>query len=135
MAIVAHVEAASVDALVALRPTAFGDASAVVVMQDGLFWNHRREVLALVDSERLPAIYSEREFTDDGGLISYGASISDSFHRAAGNVDRILKGAKPGDLPIQEPVKIDFVVNFKTVRELGLTIPPPILALADEVIE
>jgi putative ABC transport system substrate-binding protein len=133
--IVALVEAASVDALLALRPTAFGDASAVVVMQDGLLWNHRREVLALVNSARLPAIYAEREFADDGGLISYGANISDSFRRAAGYVDRILKVAKPGDLPIQQPVKFDFIVNLKTAEALGLTVPPSILARADEVIE
>jgi putative tryptophan/tyrosine transport system substrate-binding protein len=135
LSIVARVEAASVDALLALRPTAFGDASAVVVMQDGLLWNHRREVLALVNSARLPAIYAEREFADDGGLISYGANISDSFRRAAGYVDRILKGAKPGDLPIQESDKFDFIVNLKTAEALGLTIPPSILARADEVIE
>jgi putative tryptophan/tyrosine transport system substrate-binding protein len=133
--IVARVEAASVDALLALRPTAFSYASAVVVIQDGLLWNHRREVLALVNSAHLPAVYAEREFADDGGLISYGANISDSFRHAAEYVDRILKGAKPRDLPIQEPVKFDFIVNLKTAEALGLTIPPSILARADEVIE
>ena len=133
--IITRVEAESVEALLALRPPAFIDANAVVVMQDGMFWNHRRDVLALVNSARLPAIYAEREFADDGGLIAYGANISDNFRRAASYVDRILKGAKPGDLPIQEPVRFDFVVNLKTARELGLTIPPAILARADEVIE
>jgi putative ABC transport system substrate-binding protein len=88
--IVARVEAESVEALLALRPTAFTDAGAVVVMQDGLFWNHRRDVLALVSSARLPAIYAEREFADDGGLIAYGPNISDNFRRAASYVDRIL---------------------------------------------
>jgi putative ABC transport system substrate-binding protein len=133
--IVTRVEADSVEALLAIQPAVFSGASSVVVLQDGLFWNHRRDLLALVNTTRLPAIYAEREFADDGGLISYGANISDSFRRATGYVDRILKGAKPGDLPIQEPVKFDFIVNLKTAKALGLTIPPAILARADEIIE
>jgi putative ABC transport system substrate-binding protein len=133
--IVTRVEADSVEALLAIQPAVFSGASSVVVLQDGLFWNHRRDLLALVNTTRLPAIYAEREFADDGGLISYGVNISDSFRRAAGYVDRILRGTKPGDLPIQEPVKFDFIVNLKTARELGLTVQPSILARADEVIE
>jgi putative tryptophan/tyrosine transport system substrate-binding protein len=100
-----------------------------------MFWNHRREILALVAAARVPALYSEREFADDGGLIAYGTNVPDNFRRAAGYVDRILKGAEPADLPVQQPVKFDFVVNLKTAKELGLTIPPAILARADEVIE
>ena len=96
---------------------------------------HRQDIIALVNAARLPAIYFSREFADDGGLTAYGPNVPDNFRRAAGYVDRILKGAKPGDLPIQEPVKFDFVVNLKTARELGLTIPPATLAFADEVIE
>jgi putative ABC transport system substrate-binding protein len=84
---------------------------------------------------RLPAIYPERDYADDGGLMAYGANVADNFRRAAGYVDRILKGAKPGDLPIQELVRFDFVINLKTAGELGLTIPPSILAQATEVIE
>jgi putative ABC transport system substrate-binding protein len=100
-----------------------------------MFWHYRREVVALVNEARLAAIYPEREYVDDGGLMVYGANVVDNFRRAAAYVDRILKGAKPADLPIQEPVRFDFVVNLKTAKALGLTVPPSILARADEVIE
>ena len=83
----------------------------------------------------MPAIYPEREYADDGGLLAYGANVPDNFRRAAEYVDKILKGAKPGDLPIQRPVKFEFIVNLKTAQALGLSIPPSILDLADEVIE
>jgi putative tryptophan/tyrosine transport system substrate-binding protein len=132
---VRRVEAESVAALRELRPAVFSGASAVVVIPDGMFYAYRRDVVALVNAARLPAIYPEREYADDGGLMAYGTNVPDNFRRAADYVDRILKGAKPGDLPIQEPVRFDFVVNLKTARELGLTIPPLILARADEVIE
>jgi putative ABC transport system substrate-binding protein len=130
-----RVEAGSAAALRALRPEVFSGASAVVVVPDGMLYHYRRDVIALVNEAHLPAIYPEREYADDGGLMAYGANAADNFRRAAGYVDRILKGAKPSDLPIQEPVKFDFVVNLKTARELGLTIPPTILVRADEVIE
>jgi len=129
------VEAESAEALRALRPAVFSGASAVVVVPDGMFYSYRRDVVGLVNAARLPAIYPEREYADDGGLMAYGANASDNFRRAADYVDRILKGASPAELPIQEPVKFDFVVNLKTAKELGLTIPPTILARADEVIE
>jgi len=132
---VARVEAESVEALRAVRPTVFAGSSAVAVIPDPIFWNRRRDIVALVNAARLPGIYPEREYADDGGLMAYGANTPDNFRRAAGYVDRILKGAKPGDLPIQEPVRFDFVVNLKTTQSLGLTIPPSILARADEVIE
>jgi putative ABC transport system substrate-binding protein len=132
---VGRAEAESAGALRELRPAAFSGASAVVVVTDGVFYSDRRDVVALVNATRLPAIYPEREYADDGGLMSYGASVPDNFRRAADYVDRILKGANPADLPIQEPVKFDFVVNLKTAKELGLTVPPSILARADEVIE
>src|SRR6516164_2569086 len=119
---VRRVEAASATALRALRPDAFSGAGGVVVIPDGLFYDYHRDVVALVNEARLPAIYPEREYADDGGLMAYGANVADNFRQAAGYVDRILKGAKPGDLPIQEPVKFDFIVNLKTARELGLTI-------------
>ena len=107
----------------------------MVVVPDGLFYSYRRDVVALVNAARLPAIYPEREYADDGGLMAYGANASDNFRRAAAYVDRILKGANPGDLPIQEPVKFDFIINLQTAKELGLAIPPTLLARADEVIE
>ena len=132
---VERVEAPTAEALRALRPAVFSGADAVIVVGSGMFWNYRQDIVALVNKARLPAIYPEREYADDGGLIVYGANVADNFRRAADYVDRILKGAKPGDLPIQEPVKFDFIVNLKTARDLGLIIPPAILARADEVIE
>jgi putative ABC transport system substrate-binding protein len=132
---VRRVEAASAAALRALRPEVFSGTGGVVVIPAGLFFNYHRQVVALVNEARLPAIYPEREFADDGGLMSYGANVADNFRRAAGYVDKILRGANPGDLPIQEPVKFDFVVNLKTARELDLTLPPMILARATEVVE
>src|SRR5205823_10099176 len=125
----------SAAALHALRPAVFSGTSAVVVVPDGVFYSYRRDVVGLVNAALLPAIYPEREYADDGGLMAYGANVPDNFRRAADYVDRILKGAKAGDLPIQEPVRFDFVVNSKTARELGLTIPPMILDGADEAIE
>ena len=132
---VAHVDADTPEALLALRPTVFADANAVAILPDPMFWNHRRDVLAVVDAARLPAIYPEREYVDDGGLMAYGANIPDIYRRLASYVDRILKGANPGDLPIEQPVRFDFVVNLKTAQKLGLTIPSSILDRADEVIE
>ena len=107
----------------------------MIVIPDGVFYTYRRDIVRLINAARLPAMYPEREYADDGGLMSYGANVSDNFRRAADYVDRILKGAKPADLPIQEPVKFDFVVNLRTAQELGFTISQLILARADEVIE
>ena len=100
-----------------------------------MFWNQRTQIVALAAKHRMPAIYPEREYVDDGGLLSYGQDIPDNFRRAAGYVDKILKDAKPADLPIQQPTKFQLVVNLNTAKALGLTIPPAILDLADEVIE
>jgi len=100
-----------------------------------MFWNNRAQIVAPSAKSRLPAIYPEREYADDGGPLAYGAEATDSFRQAAGYVDKILKGTKPGDLPIQQPTRFALVVNLKTARALGLTIPPAILDLADEFIE
>jgi putative tryptophan/tyrosine transport system substrate-binding protein len=135
VATVATVVAGSSEDLLALRPTVFASVSGVVVLGDGMFWNHRRDIIALVNAARLPAIYPEREYVEDGGLMAYGANVPGTFRQVAGYVDRILKGASPADLPVQEPVKFDFVINLKTAQELGLTVPQTILARADEVIE
>jgi putative tryptophan/tyrosine transport system substrate-binding protein len=97
--------------------------------------HHRELIISLANSHRLPAVYAYRIFVTDGGLISYGADIAGQYRRAAGYVDRILKGEKPGDLPVQGPTKYDLVVNLKTAKALGLEIPTTVLARADEMIE
>jgi putative ABC transport system substrate-binding protein len=100
-----------------------------------MFWNRRGDILVLVGAARLPAVYPEREYVDDGGLMAYGPSVPDNFRRAADYVDRILKGARVADLPIQQPIKFELVINLKTAKALGLTVPPILMAQADEVIE
>jgi putative ABC transport system substrate-binding protein len=130
------IEIASSEAIaVGFETATTGSAEALVILPNAMFWNQRARFVALAAKNRMPAIYPEREYADDGGLLAYGANVPDNFRRAAGYVDKILKGAKPGDLPIQRPVKFEFLVNLKTANALGLSIPPSILDLADDVIE
>ena len=112
-----------------------GKAGAVYVVQDPLFIAARDRISASTLSARLPTMNAAREFVEAGGLMSYGASFPDIFRRAADYVDKILKGAKPGDLPIEQPTKFEVVLNQKTARTLGLILSPTLLARADEVIE
>jgi len=109
-------------------------AQAIMVVPDPMTTNHRREVVELAAKQRLPGIYSMRDFVDDGGLISYGIDMNRILRRGAEYVDKILKGAKPGDLPIEQPTRFELVVNLKTAKALGITIPQSILLRADEVI-
>ena len=110
-------------------------ADALVVLGGPLVMNQRSRIADLAASHKLPAIYYERALVMAGGLMSYGADLKDISRRAATYVDKILKGAKPADLPIEQPTKFEMVVNLKAAQALGLTMPPSILGLADEVIE
>lgn len=112
-----------------------GRAQAVHVLPSPFFNAHRRTLIELAARHRLPALYEFREFVQEGGLMSFGASITEMYRRAASYVDRILKGARPGDLPIERPAKFELVVNVRTARALGLTIPRAVLVRADTVIE
>jgi putative tryptophan/tyrosine transport system substrate-binding protein len=110
-------------------------AGALTPVGGSMFFNERRRLVDLAAKNRLPAVYSQREFVDAGGLMAYGANIADLFRRAATYVDKILRGAKPADLPVEQPTKFELVINLKTAKALGLTIPPSLLARADEVIQ
>jgi putative ABC transport system substrate-binding protein len=108
---------------------------ALMVITDALFINNAVRVADLATKSRLPSMHRIREGVEAGGLMSYGAAIADQWRRAAGYVDRILRGAKPAELPVEQPTKFELVINVKTAAALGLTIPPTLLARADEVIE
>jgi len=110
-------------------------ADTVMVMASAMFYRDRRRLVDLAAQSRLPAVYTAREFVDAGGLMSYGANVADLFRRAATYVDKIVKGAKPGDLPVEQPTKFELVINLKTAKARGLTIPPSLLLRADQVIE
>src|SRR5262245_23229407 len=109
-------------------------ATALVVTPMVLAANHRKEIVELTAKSRLPAIYYRDSFVESGGLMSYGADLADHFRRAADFIEKILKGSKPADLPVEQPTKFEFIVNLKTAKQIGLTIPPNVLARADQVI-
>jgi putative ABC transport system substrate-binding protein len=109
-------------------------AGALMVLPDPMFVSQRGRIVALAAKSRLPAMYAHLEYIDAGGLMFYGASLADMWRHAATYVDKILKGAKPADLPVEQPKKFDFIVNLKAAKQIGLTIPPKVLARADRVI-
>ena len=123
------------DLEIAFQAAAKSGAGALIMVEDTLLLSHRARIAKLAEEGRLPALCASREFVDAGGLMSYGPNIEDMFHRAATHVDKILKGARPGDLPIEQPTKFELVVNLKTAKALGLTIPQSVLLRADEVME
>ena len=110
-------------------------ADALVVLQDAFLLNHRVSIADFASRNRMPTIFDAREFVDVGGLMSYGPSRTEMFHRVAFYIDKILKGAKPADLPVEQPAKLELVVNLKSAKALGLAIPLPLLQRADTVIE
>jgi putative ABC transport system substrate-binding protein len=115
--------------------TARSGATGLVILEDPLLLGLRRQIAELATELRLPAIYGNREFAEAGGLLSYGPDRGQLYRRAAELIDKILKGAKPADIPVERPTKFELVINVKTARALGLTVPDKLLALADEVIE
>ena len=130
------VEATTAEELdIAFASAAAQHADAIVLFGDPLTFRYAAQVAALAAKYRLPAIYLSRQFATNSGLISYGPDFADLFFRAGGYVDKILKGTKPSDLPVEQPTKFELVINLKTAKALGLTVPPSLLARADEVIE
>jgi len=118
----------------AFRAASRENADAVLLLQSFVLNSHRKQIVNLAIKGRHPAIYYSPEWVKDGGLMSYGVSFTDLNHRAASYVDKILKGAKPADLPVEQPKKFEFVINLKAAKQIGLTIPPNVLARADQVI-
>jgi len=118
----------------AFRAASKGRADAVLVFGGPLFNSQRTQLVQIAVKSRLPAIYNGTEIVEDGGLMSYAASGTDLFRRSATYVDKILKGAKPADLPLEQPKKFEFIINLKAAKQIGLTIPPNVLARADKVI-
>jgi putative tryptophan/tyrosine transport system substrate-binding protein len=118
----------------AFRAASKARANAVIVLAGTIVLVHRAQITTLAIKSRLPAMYPRPEFVEDGGLMTYGPSIADLYRRAATYVDKILKGAKPADLPVEQPMKFEFIINLRTAKQIGLTIPPNVLARADKVI-
>ena len=120
------------DAFVAMNKA---PVQALILLTDPILFSQRKRIVDLVTKYKLPAVYFYSGFVEAGGLMSYGPSDVDLFHRAAGYVDKILKGAKPSDLPVEQPTRFELIFNLKTAKSLGLTVPPKLLLTADEVIE
>jgi putative tryptophan/tyrosine transport system substrate-binding protein len=119
----------------AFRAASKGRVDAVLVLAGPVVFSQRTQITGLAVKSRLPAIYPQTEFTEAGGLMYYGANTPDMYRRAATYVDKILKGAKPGDLPVEQPTKFELIINLKAAKQIGLTIPPNVLARADKVIK
>jgi ABC-type uncharacterized transport system substrate-binding protein len=126
-------EAAEIEG--AFKAATAARAGAILVAAAALLFNRARRVVELAVRSRLPAMYTVRPYVEAGGLISYGADIADIYWRAAGFVDKILKGAKPADLPVEQPTKFELVINLKAAKSLGLTVPPPVLSRADQILQ
>jgi putative ABC transport system substrate-binding protein len=119
----------------AFRAASKGRAEAILVLENPVATAQRRQLANLAVKSRLPSMYYRREYVEDGGLMSYGVSYTDLDRRAATYVDKILKGAKPADLPVEQPIKFEFIINLKAAKQISLTIPPNVLARADKVIK
>ncbi|HEU4343673.1 MAG TPA: ABC transporter substrate-binding protein, partial [Candidatus Binatia bacterium] len=117
------------------RGASKGRAEAVLLLAGSVFILQRKQIAALAAKSRLPAMYPRNEYVEDGGLMSYATSLTDLSRRAATYVDKILKGAKPAELPVEQPTKFEFIINLRAAKQIGLTIPPNVLARADKVIK
>jgi putative ABC transport system substrate-binding protein len=118
----------------AFRAASEARADAVLTLTSIILSTHRARLIELAEKNRLPVMYHNSQFVEAGGLMAYSANLTELFHRAATYVDKILKGAKPADLPIEQPTKFEFFINLRTAKQIGLTIPPNVLARADRVI-
>jgi putative tryptophan/tyrosine transport system substrate-binding protein len=119
----------------AFRAASTNHADAVMVMPCPITFSHRTEIVSFTAKTRLPTVYWATEFVEAGGLITYSVSFTDLFRRAATYIDKIFKGAKPADLPVEQPTKFELVVNLKAAKQIGVKIPAPVLARADRVIK
>ena len=119
----------------AFRSAVKGRADAIIIQSGGFFTTHQTRIINLAAKNRLPAMYTEQDYVLAGGLMAYATSIPDLYRRAATYVDKILKGAKPADLPVEQPTKFEFIINLKAAKQIGLTIPPSVLFQADKIIK
>jgi putative ABC transport system substrate-binding protein len=122
------------DISIAFREASKGRAGAILVLANPVLFSHRTQTVELAIKNRLPAIYYATEFVEDGGLMTYGVSVTDLFRRAATYVDKILKGRTPADLPVEQPMRFEFIISLPAAKKIGLTIPPNVLVRADKVI-